>query len=272
MKIKKTDTCVNGSCLLKKIADASDGKIVIGKANVSPEQPKPKTKPIITPTESNWGHSVSMMPCAESQSSAMGAIDTLSLNRTNIFGVCIHHTDTTTADKARKVLKSKNYSTHFIIDKNGDTTVEWPLDKRAAACVGFNKWMWQVDVVGQLHLKEPTKEQLLALENLLVLLACGRNVETIDKSFAAKCRKMSAEDVQKETPKRYTEIYNKYHDRAVKKKSWHGVLDKLPFTIFYHGEVRPTACCGKNLINKLPQIFKNVSARLNGEDDERIPF
>jgi hypothetical protein len=266
MKIKRnqTSSTCSGACLLKKIANESDGKVVIASA-------KP-AKPAIKPEESNWGHNVSIMPCAETPNSAMGAIDTLPIDRTNIFGVCIHHTDTETADKARKALKSKNYSTHFLIDKNGDTTVELPLGKRAAACVGFNKWMWQIDVVGRLHINEPTRPQLLALENLLVLLACGRNVETIDKKFAAKCRAMSAEEVQKETPKRYTETYNKYHERAVKKKSWHGVLDKLPFTIFYHGEVRPTACCGKNLINKLPQIISNVSARINGEDNERVPF
>lgn len=244
MKLK-SDTASN-ACLIKKIAKESGGKIIIASV------------------KSNWGHNVSVMPCAETRSSAMGAIETLSLDRTNIFGACIHHTDTETADKARKVLKSKNYSTHFLIDKNGDTTVELPLDKRAAACVGFNKWTWQIDVVGRLHINEPTLQQLLALENLLVLLACGRNVETIDKKFAAKCHAMGAEEVQKATLKRYTETYNKYHDRAVKKKSWHGVLDKLPFTIFYHGEVRPTACCGKNLINKLPAIISNVSTKLNG--------
>ena len=278
MKIKRnqTSSACSGACLLKKIAKESGGKIVIASAkpdNARPANARPaNAKPAIEPVESDWGHNVSIMPCAETQGSAMGAIDTLPLDRTNIFGVCIHHTDTETADKARKTLKSKNYSTHFLIDKNGDTTVELPLCKRAAACVGFNKWMWQIDVVGRLHINEPTDPQLLALENLLVLLACGRNVVTIDKKFASKCRALGTEEVQKEASKRYTETYNKYHERAVKKKSWYGVLDKLPFTIFYHGEVRPTACCGKNLINKLPLIISNVSARLNGEDNERVPF
>lgn len=231
--------------LIKKLAKVPDSKIILAHAPVKPQT-------------SQWGHYVSIMPCAETQLSAKSAIETLSLDRTNIFGVCIHHTDTEDADTARKVLKSKNYSTHLLIDKNGDITVELPLDKRAAACVGFNKWMWQVDVVGRLHKTEPTKEQLLALENLLVLLACGRPIEIMDKKFAEKCRKLSSADVQKETPKRYLETYNKYHERALKKGTWAGVLDKLPFTIIYHGEVRPTACCGKYLISKLPQIISNV--------------
>ena len=237
--------------LIKKLAKVPDSKIII--AGVKAETPRP----------SNWGHYVSIMPCAETRLSAKSAIETLSLDRTNIFGVCIHHTDTEDADTARKVLKSKNYSTHLLIDRNGYITVELPLDKRAAACVGFNKWMWQVDVVGRLHKNEPAKAQLLALENLLFLLACGRPIEVIDKKFAEKCRKLSSTDVQKETPKRYLETYNKYHERAVKKGTWAGILDKLPFTIIYHGEVRPTACCGKYLINKLPQIINSVCDRLN---------
>ena len=85
--------------------------------------------------KSSWGHYASTMPCSESPSSAKYAIESLSLDRTNIFGVCIHHTCTETAEKAREVLKGKKQSTHFIIDKNGDTTVELPLDKRAAAWV-----------------------------------------------------------------------------------------------------------------------------------------
>lgn len=247
MKVKRNI----GDCLLSRIAKASEGKVVIA-----------QVKPVPVPVHSNWGHNVSMMPCAETPESAMGAIETLSLNRTNIFGVCIHHTDSETAEKARATLKKKGFSTHFIIDKNGDTTVELPLDKRAAACVGFNKWMWQIDVVGRLHINEPTEAQISSLRNLLMLLSCGRKIETIDKKFAAKCRAMDSTEVQKETPKRYTETYNKYHDRAVKKKSWHGVLDKLPFTIFYHGEVRPTACCGKNLIKRLPEIISDLRENL----------
>lgn len=213
---------------------------------------------------SNWGHTVSVMPCAETKETARAAIETLSVDRTNIFGVCIHHTDTETAEKARTTLKSKNFSTHFLIDKNGDTTVELPLDKRAAACVGFNKWMWQVDVVGRLHIKEPTEAQLLALENLLFLLSCGRTVTNINSKFASKCRELSTEDVQKETNSYYAKTYEKLHDRAVKRKSWNGILDKLPFIIIYHGEVRKTACCGSNLINKLPEIINNVSERIGG--------
>ena len=214
---------------------------------------------------SNWGHTVSVMPCAETKETARAAIETLSVDRTNIFGVCIHHTDTETAEKARTTLKSKNFSTHFVIDKNGDTTVELPLDKRAAACVGFNKWMWQVDVVGRLHIKEPTEAQLLALENLLFLLSCGRPVTNINSKFARKCRELSTGDVQKETNSYYAKTYEKLHARAVKRKSWNGVLDKLPFTIIYHGEVRKTACCGSNLINKLPEIINNVSERIGAD-------
>lgn len=232
------------SNLLANIAAASNGKVVIASA-----------KPAV---QSNWGHYVSMFPCSETEETARAAIETLSLDRTNIFGVCIHHTDTETGDKARATLKKKNYSTHFIIEKNGDTTVELPLDKRAAACVGLNKWMWQIDVVGRLHINEPTGPQLLALENLIKLLSCGRSITNIDSKFASKCRKLDSTDVQKETSKNFTATYEKYHDRAVKRKSWAGVLDKLPFIVTFHGEVRPTACCGKNLINKLPDIIANL--------------
>lgn len=214
---------------------------------------------------STWGHYASMMPCGETVDSAKYAIDTLPLERTNIFGVCIHHTDGETAEAARKTLKSKGYSTHFIIDKNGDTTVELPLDKRAAACVGFNKWLWQVDVVGRLHVNEPTKPQLLALQNLIELLSCGRLLANIDAKFAKKCRTLTATDVQKETATEYTATYNKYRERADKKKSWKGVLDKLPFLVIYHGEVRPTKCCGANLINKLPQLIAELREKFTHE-------
>lgn len=218
-----------------------------------------------TESPSTWGHYTSMMPCGETIDSAKYAIDTLSLERTNIFGVCIHHTDSETVEAARKALKSKGYSTHFIIDKNGDTTVELPLDKRAAACVGFNKWLWQVDVVGHLHINEPTKPQLLALQNLIELLSCGRWLANIDAKFAKKCRTLTSTDVQKETATEYTATYNKYRERAEKKKSWKGVLDKLPFLVIYHGEVRPTKCCGANLINKLPTIIAELRGKFTHE-------
>lgn len=242
---------MKNSKLLKKIEKTTNGKVVI--ASALPAKPAAKPK-----AASNWGHYVSDFPCSETEESSKAAIDTLSLDRTNIFGVCIHHTDTETVAKARSVLKSKNYSTHLIIDKNGDTTVELPLDKRAAACVGFNKWMWQIDVVGRLHINEPTEPQLLALRNIIKLLACGRSIANIDAKFASKCRKMDATDVQKSTLKEYEGTYTKYHERAVKRGSWETVLDKLPFIVTYHGEVRPTACCGKNLINKLPDIIAEV--------------
>lgn len=244
--MKRKSSQDGSACLLNKIAKASEGKIIIARA-----------EPL--KTESNWGHQVSIMPCAETLESAKYAIETLPITRTNIFGVCIHHTDTETADKARSTLKNNGFSTHCLIDKNGDITVELPFDKRAAACVGFNKWFWQIDVVGRLHIKEPTEAQLRSLKVLLKLMSCGRKFATIDKKFAAKCRAMSSTDVQKETPGYYTETYNKYAERAKKKGTWKGVLDKLPFTVIYHGEVRPTACCGKNLISKLPQILKELS-------------
>lgn len=233
--------------LLNKIARESGGKVVIASVTSS-----------ATSTSSNWGHHISMMPCAETLESAKSAIESLSLNRTNIFGVCIHHTDTTTADKARSTLKKKNFSTHCIIDKNGDITVELPFDKRAAACVGFNKWMLQIDVVGRFQLEKPTNEQLISLENLIRLLACGRPIKSIDANFAKKCIKLSTEDVQKATVDYYKNTYDKYHERADKRGGWKGVLDKLPFTVIYHGEVRPTACCGKNLIKELPKIIKSL--------------
>lgn len=239
----------SNSGLLRKIAKATSSVKVPVKA--------PAKAPVVE-HPSTWGHYASMMPCGETVESAKYAIDTLPLERTNIFGVCIHHTDSETVAAARKALKSKGYSTHFLIDKNGDTTVELPLDKRAAACVGFNKWMWQIDVVGRLHINEPTKPQLLALQNLIKLLSCGRWLASIDAKLAKKCRTLTSTDVQKETSREYTTTYNKYRERAEKKKSWKGVLDKLPFLVIYHGEVRPTACCGKNLIAKLPQLIAEL--------------
>lgn len=218
--------------------------------------------------KSSWGHYASTMPCSESPSSAKYAIESLSLDRTNIFGVCIHHTCTETAEKAREVLKGKKQSTHFIIDKNGDTTVELPLDKRAAACVGFNKWTWQIDVVGSLHINEPTKEQILSLTNLLEILSCGRKIVTIDKKFGDKCRSLSKSEVAIETSNKYSETYKTYSIRSKKKGSWEKVLDSLPFTVFYHGEVRPTACCGKKLICKLPEIINNVASKRQSETRE----
>lgn len=246
--------------LLKEVIEKSD-KIVLCSAKPNSAKPNSVGSNSVGSSSvgSNWGHYESIMPCAETPESAKYAIETLSLDRTNVFGVCIHHTDTKTADAARKVLKDKKLSTHFIIDKNGDTTVELPLDKRAAACVGFNKWMWQIDVVGRLHKEEPTDEQISALTNLLKLLSCGRKIENIDKKFADKCRKMTSEEVQKETPKKYNGDYEKISKKAQKTKSWSGVLDKVPFTVIYHGEVRPTACCGKYLINKIPEILSSLS-------------
>lgn len=242
-------------CLLNEIAKESNGKIVIASASEASRETVQSSRETV---QSNWGHNVSIMPCGETKASAKAAIDTLSLNRTNIFGVCIHHTDGETVEAARRALKSKGFSTHIIIDKNGEATVELPFDKKAAACVGFNKWMLQIDVVGRLHINKPTREQLLSLENILELLACGRTVTEIDRKFAEQCRKMDAKEVQTNTERKFAATYNKYHNVAVKRKSWKGVLDKLPFIIMYHGEVRPTKCCGANLIKELPGIIATL--------------
>ena len=260
MKLKRKLNCMSatGPCtgMLKEIAKVSDGKVILAQAATGPTASEASRGPV----QSNWGHNVSIMPCGETLASARAALESLPIERTNIFGVCIHHTDGETAEAARKALKAQGFSTHIIIDKNGDATVELPFAKRAAACVGFNKWMFQIDVVGRLHLKEPTEEQLLSLYNILELLSCGRPVANIDSKFAAKCRKMDVRTVQDATEKEYAGTYTKYYKRAQKKGSWSGVLDQLPFLIIYHGEVRPTKCCGKFLIEKIPDIMAELRA------------
>ena len=124
MKLKRKLSCMSatGQCagMLKEIAKVSDGKVILATAS---EARRTESKPV----QSNWGHNVSIMPCGETLASARAAIESLPIERTNIFGVCIHHTDGETVEAARKALKAQGFSTHIIIDKNGDATVELPF-------------------------------------------------------------------------------------------------------------------------------------------------
>lgn len=229
---------LKNSKLLSKIAEASGGKVIVASAK---------------PVQDNWGHYASIMPLAVSSEIVRRSIDALNVDRTNVFGLCIHHTDTDDIETARKVLKSKSFSTHLIIDTNGDVTVELPLGERAAACVGFNKWMWQLDVVGRLHIDEPTKLQVQSLTNVIRLLACGRQIANIDSKFASQCRKLDVKEVQKATEAKFGSVRSKLHIRDGKLD-----LSKVPFTVIYHGEVRQTKCCGEHLIKLLPEIMENA--------------
>ena len=107
-------------CLLNEIAKESNGKIVIASASEASRETVQSSRETV---QSNWGHNVSIMPCGETKASAKAAIDTLSLNRTNIFGVCIHHTDGETVEAARRALKSKGFSTHIIIVNHANDAV-----------------------------------------------------------------------------------------------------------------------------------------------------
>lgn len=183
-------------------------------------------------------------------------LNNLPPERTNVFGLCIHHTDTDDINAARRALARQGFSTHFLIDKDGTIYKEMPLADRAAACVGFNRWMLQLDVVGRLHLNEPTPEQMTTLRTTIQELACGRTIERIDQNFAKECRRQFAEDLQKVTTKKYQSTYKKLYKEVRETKDWISALSKLPFIVMYHGEVRPTACCGKYLINKFQQLVE----------------
>ena len=206
----------------------------------------------------NWGKYKSEMPISVMPEDATESIQSMSTDRTNVFGLCVHHTDSANIEAARKALSAKKCSTHIMIDRDGLQYVEMSLEKRASACVGFNKWMWQLDVVGRFEKETPSREQLLALKSIIKTLACGRKVQTIDKKFADRCRHSSKEEVQKETETKFEQSYLKLKERAEKRKSWDRILDKVPFLVIYHGEVRPTRCCGKNLIPELQKILAEI--------------
>lgn len=162
-------------------------------------------------------------------------------DRTNIFGVVIHHTDTNTARRARQVLSHKGLSTHIIIDEDGNAFLEHPLEENAAACVSYNKWMWQVDVVGRFEEDDclrPSKKQLDTLKSIIRGLANERNIINA-----------MSEDIKSN--------HDRMFERALPDKNdahYNDILKATPFYVMMHGELRPTKCPGKYLIQEIEKI------------------
>lgn len=211
----------------------------------------------LKPYQTAFGRYASMMPIAENAATVKWAMDNYPMGRTNIFGIVIHHTDGNSIDSARKVLAAKKESTNIIIDEHGGAYIEMPLYKTAAACVGYNKWMIQTDVVGRLSINPPTEAQLKSLCNVVKLLACGRKIVAVDPQLAAKTRKANKSESAKLTEAAYSKDYTKARAIAEKEGCWKNALPELPFIVTWHGEVRPTECCGTKFIPILKKLIEN---------------
>lgn len=158
--------------------------------------------------------------------------------RTNVFGVVIHHTDTDSLEVTRNILKAKKLSTHFIIDKDGTIHYELPINNLAAACVGLNRWMLQIDLVGRCEINKPEKCQIESLRDLLVELA-GKNIiaDTVTQYEIDAYRRMGGKEFSDEMDRKFSS--------SGKTKDFH---------ILMHGDVRPTRCPGKYLIPEVQKI------------------
>lgn len=176
--------------------------------------------------------------------------------RDNVFGITIHHTDTRDYDTAVRVLKSRKLSTHFIINKDGRITVEYPLAAPAAACVGLNEWMLQLDVVGRLDEAEPTSAQVEALDSLLRYLVGYRKPTLFGNK---KYTNMSNGEFRAVMHNRY------YKVRGTLQSLPNGglSLSDVPFDITTHGLVRPTRCPGKHLSHKVNVIVQQLISEFN---------
>lgn len=232
-------------------------KLTVKRKTESPQIQEQKLSTTLKPYQTAFGRYASMMPIAEQAATVKWAMDNYPMGRTNIFGIVIHHTDGNSIDSARKVLAAKKESTNIIIDEHGSAYIEMPLYKTAAACVGYNKWMIQIDVVGRLSINPPTEAQLKSLCNVAKLLSCGRKIVAVDPQLAAKTRKANKTESAKLTEAAYSEDYAKARAIAEKDGCWKNALPELPFVVTWHGEVRPTECCGTKFIPILKKLIEN---------------
>lgn len=182
--------------------------------------------------------------------------------RDNVFGITIHHTDTRDYDTAVRVLRGRSLSTHFIINKDGKITVELPLTEQAAACIGLNEWMLQLDVVGRLEESEPTEEQVEALDSLLRYLVGDRKPTLFGSKNYVKMPNGEFRGV----------MHNRYYKiRQTLQESPNGglSLSDVPFDITTHGLVRPTRCPGKHLSPKINVIVQQLISEFNDRNRNR---
>ena len=177
--------------------------------------------------------------------------------RDNVFGITIHHTDTRDYETAVRVLKDRTLSTHFIINKDGKITVEHPLIAPAAACIGLNEWMLQLDVVGRLDEHEPTEEQVEALDSLLRYLVGYRQPTLFGGKKYVRMSNGEFRGV----------MHNRYYKTRLAISNGTVQLGNVPFDITTHGLVRPTRCPGKYLSHKVNVIVQQLISEFNDRDD-----
>lgn len=98
--------------------------------------------------------------------------------RKKTIGVVIHHTCTTSPARTRSTLKSKGYSTHFEIDKDGTVYQYADLDRKCCHCGSNNHQMVGVDIT---HAKDaPWPEaQLRAANELFKWLSAQLDIPRI---------------------------------------------------------------------------------------------
>lgn len=236
----------------KNLEKKSEAGATVSPSNVDKGD---STETKIKPWQTAFGRIASIMPIADSPDSIKWAMDNYPSGRTNVFGIVVHHTDGNTAESARKTLANKKESTNIIIDENGLGYVELPIYKNAAACIGYNKWMIQLDVVGRLSKNKPTEPQLKTLCYLIKSLACGRKIVGIDPRLARKTVGATKADAQKLTAERFEPEWKEINARVKKNLHWRGILDDTPFIVTWHGKIRPTECCGKNFIPILEKLI-----------------
>lgn len=167
------------------------------------------------------------------------------INKQLLHGVCIHHSCTRTIEQCRKALKSRKCSTNVIIEKNGNISVE--KTNMAAACVGFNPYTVQIDLIGNFEVRDtPTLEQLQSLHNVIEYLCemsgadYKKEIVRFPKDISALFVDMGNEDIRK----------------AAREYLSTPAYEYTKFFVFYHGEVRPTKCCGKNLIAAINSEYR----------------
>lgn len=160
------------------------------------------------------------------------------INKQLLHGVCIHHSCTRTIEQCRKALKSRKCSTNVIIEKNGNISVE--RTNPAAACVGFNSYTVQIDLIGNFETRDtPTLEQLQSLRNVIEYL----------------CEKSGLE--MQRIPKGICKMFIHLGDEGIRGAAREYLsCNQNKFFVFYHGEVRPTKCCGRNLIMAIDAEYR----------------
>lgn len=167
-----------------------------------------------------------------------------------LHGVCIHHSCTRTVEHCRRSLKSRRCSTNVIINKNGDILVE--KTDMAAACVGFNAHTVQVDLIGNFETRDiPTPEQLQSLREVIAYL-CEMSCEMREE----QCETREISRFPLDIRKKFCRMGDKDVREAAREYLSKGGQGDSKFFVFYHGEVRPTKCCGKNLIGAINSEYR----------------